>query len=79
MIVIACPSMEYVDSLSTQKGFEPYFAESKNGRIIFVFHITPAHVINSSTYQNWMKKFGPKTQVTLLILLLQLFCYIFFC
>ena len=57
--------MEYVDCLTTHPSFEPYVADSKNGRIIYVFHITPDDVITSKTYQSWIKRFGGKTQVAL--------------
>eukprot|EP00026_Physarum_polycephalum_P000322 Phypoly_transcript_00322.p1 GENE.Phypoly_transcript_00322~~Phypoly_transcript_00322.p1 ORF type:complete len:780 (+),score=113.21 Phypoly_transcript_00322:2922-5261(+) len=63
VLVVACPTLDYVENLTTHPSFEPYIADAKNGRIIYVYHITPDDVINSEQYQAWTKKFnGSKTQ-----------------
>lgn len=62
ILIISCPSMDFVDSLSSHSGFEPLMADSKTGRNMFIFHISPDHVIASPVYQSWMQRFSPKTQ-----------------
>lgn len=60
-LVLECPSLEFLPSLSKNKVLQEYITESSEKLFSVVVHMTPASVFNSQDYQLWMKRLHPST------------------
>ncbi|XP_031837822.1 ribonuclease Z [Nomia melanderi] len=58
VIVIDCPSEEYLESVIKN----PKFLNTDNYAKVLVYHFTPAKIFNRSEYQTWIKAFGMSTK-----------------
>ncbi|XP_072027819.1 zinc phosphodiesterase ELAC protein 2-like [Amphiura filiformis] len=61
-IVLECPSEDYIEAVTTNEVFSRHHAGNDSDTAKIVFHISPQEVIDNSSYQEWMKKFGPSTE-----------------
>jgi hypothetical protein len=59
-LVLACPMQSLVETLATKvlRAIEPH-----QNRIAFAVHLVPAQIVEHESYQLFLKKFPPKTQV----------------
>ncbi|KAJ4831725.1 hypothetical protein Tsubulata_038276 [Turnera subulata] len=61
VLLIDCPTESHVQKLLSIQYLKSYYADSttQNPKTVnCIIHLTPASVIRSLSYQNWMKKFG---------------------
>ncbi|XP_015588985.1 ribonuclease Z, mitochondrial [Cephus cinctus] len=63
-IVIECPTVDYLDSLTNNETFKNYQATaSEEDNIAYcVVHFTPEEVLKNPRYKEWINKFSQKTQ-----------------
>ena len=61
-IVVDCPSLETMDSLTSNHELETYRERRPGLPVELVIHMTPKHVLESNSYLSWIEKFGPHTQ-----------------
>ncbi|KAI5055052.1 hypothetical protein GOP47_0030197 [Adiantum capillus-veneris] len=56
MLLVDCPSMSYVSSLTSSTSLQPFFSEA--GKVVnCMIHIGPTSVTSSKDYQSWMENF----------------------
>ncbi|KAG0231928.1 Zinc phosphodiesterase ELAC protein 2 [Actinomortierella wolfii] len=60
VVVVDCPSVEYIASLASAKEFKPY--HSGEAQASCVVHMVSQEILNHPTYQTWMAAFGDATQ-----------------
>ncbi|CAL1538856.1 unnamed protein product [Lymnaea stagnalis] len=60
-LVLECPSLEFLPSLSKNKVLQEYITENPEKSFSIVIHMTPASVFNSKDYQLWMKRLHDST------------------
>jgi ribonuclease Z len=59
MIVVDCPSVDFIDSLIKSREFAPYYSERAAGCI---FHMVSDDVLQDPRYQEWMNQFQEGAQ-----------------
>jgi hypothetical protein len=62
MMIVDCPSEEYLDSLVEQPRWGDYQGNGNKFPVVSVLHMTPASVIASERYKAWMNKFDDKVE-----------------
>ncbi|XP_053566415.1 zinc phosphodiesterase ELAC protein 2 [Bombina bombina] len=61
-IVVECPSEDFVNPVIENETLKRYQEETLNSPVVLVIHKTPECIIQSSTYKQWMQRFGSKTE-----------------
>jgi ribonuclease Z len=65
MIVVDCPSENYLDSLIANARWTDYHSDSESTArfpVVSVLHMTPASVILTDKYKTWMNRFAPNVE-----------------
>ncbi|KAL5019028.1 hypothetical protein ScPMuIL_004750 [Solemya velum] len=64
IIVLECPSMDYLDAVVSSEKFHEYQESGENVGYSaeLIIHSTPAHVLNHPRYQEFIARFGSKTK-----------------
>ncbi|XP_040291980.1 zinc phosphodiesterase ELAC protein 2 isoform X2 [Bufo bufo] len=65
-IVVECPSEDFITPVTENVAWKRYQEGKAETAAALVIHMTPEHVLNHSTYRQWMERFGPSTQHLLL-------------
>ncbi|KMS95093.1 hypothetical protein BVRB_012540 [Beta vulgaris subsp. vulgaris] len=61
VLIVDCPTESHAEKLSTTQSLGKYYAKLSGEApetVNSIVHLTPASVVNTRNYQNWMKKFG---------------------
>jgi len=53
VLVVDCPSADYLESLVENKTLAEYQSNSA-GKVSLIVHFTPSLIMQSSAYQNWL-------------------------
>ncbi|KAM9000937.1 zinc phosphodiesterase ELAC protein 2 isoform X2 [Sarcophilus harrisii] len=61
-IVVECPDQGFVEPICENDTFRRYQEEKAEAHVAVVVHMTPESILKDSRYQQWMERFGPKTQ-----------------
>ena len=62
------PSISYISSVCESPEFATYQTSNKDLQPQIIIHMIGNGVLEDKRYQEWMKKFGPKTEVMLIII-----------
>ena len=66
MLVVTCPTVEYLDYLVDHQDWTQYYSGHKCGQLTAcIIHMTPHNVLQDSRYKHWMKRFDEHVQVSL--------------
>ncbi|KAG9465355.1 hypothetical protein GDO78_018459 [Eleutherodactylus coqui] len=65
-IVVECPSEDFITPLTENVAWKRYLEGKEEASAALVIHMTPEHVLNHTTYRQWMERFGPGTEHLLL-------------
>ncbi|KAI8388141.1 beta-lactamase-like protein [Radiomyces spectabilis] len=60
-LVIDCPSVDYIESLTTSSMFKEYQTTDESSRPNLIIHLLGKQVLEDERYRAWMNKFSPKT------------------
>ncbi|XP_030494096.2 tRNase Z TRZ3, mitochondrial isoform X1 [Cannabis sativa] len=63
VVLVDCPKESYLQQLLSTEHLNNYFADfsglPESSKVVScIIHLSPASVVNSPKYQNWMKRFG---------------------
>ncbi|XP_073435797.1 zinc phosphodiesterase ELAC protein 2 [Dendrobates tinctorius] len=65
-IVVECPSEDFIAPVTENAAWKRYQEGEAETAAALVIHMTPEHILNRSTYRQWMERFGPSTEHLLL-------------
>ncbi|XP_075034250.1 zinc phosphodiesterase ELAC protein 2 [Mixophyes fleayi] len=65
-IVVECPSEDFITPIAENETFKRYQGTKPESSAALVIHMTPEHILNHSSYKEWMERFGPGTEHLLL-------------
>ncbi len=67
MLVVTCPTVEYLDALVAHPDFTQYYNNQQFGQLTAcIIHMTPHEVLQDARYKQWMNLFSDTVQVPLL-------------
>lgn len=69
VLLVDCPTESHLQELLSLQCLSSYYADfsgpPENAKVVTcVIHLSPASLISSSNYQNWMKRFGSAQHIT---------------
>ncbi|NXY17827.1 RNZ2 protein, partial [Atrichornis clamosus] len=61
-LVLECPHEGFVDAVCENETLRRYQEGLPENQVALVIHMTPESVLRDSRYQQWLERFGPRTQ-----------------
>ncbi|KAM4691183.1 zinc phosphodiesterase ELAC protein 2 [Rhinophrynus dorsalis] len=61
-IVVECPNEHFVTPVIENETLNRYQGGKSERPVALVIHMTPEHIIQSSSYKQWMERFGSQTE-----------------
>jgi ribonuclease Z len=63
MLVVTCPTVEYLDTLVSHQDFTQYYNNQQFGHLTAcIIHMTPHEVLQDTRYKQWMNLFSENVQ-----------------
>ncbi|XP_072259399.1 zinc phosphodiesterase ELAC protein 2 [Pyxicephalus adspersus] len=61
-LVVECPTEDFITPMTENETLKRYHEGNLDSRVALIVHMTPEHILNHSSYRQWMERFGAETE-----------------